>query len=192
TRGRNRHMDIRLKFLQFSMTTEQFHFAYIPSADNDADIGTKVLPLPVFRKLRARVAGDRPDMSVMAMLAQVIPTYRGIDSSNEHFRHDALHTPRNAKRSLTPRRIFSPSPKRSERRPSHRSSSSSSARTRRAGGVSELPKYNVIKYQSPASVATAIDDMADAIVTKATQKAKEAIENAACDNSQTKQQSALE
>ena len=58
--------------------------------------------------------------------------------------------------------------------------------------LSELPKYNVIKYQSPASVATAIDDMADAIVTKATQKAKEAIENAACDNSQTKQQSALE
>ena len=60
--------------------------------------------------------------------------------------------------------------------------------------MSELPKYNVIKYQSPASVATAIDDMADAIVivTKATQKAKEAIENAACDNSQTKQQSALE
>ncbi len=58
--------------------------------------------------------------------------------------------------------------------------------------LSELPKYNVIKYQSPASVATAIDDMADAIVTKATQKAKEAIGNAACDNSQTKQQSALE
>ena len=56
----------------------------------------------------------------------------------------------------------------------------------------ELPKYNVNKYQSPASVATAIDDMADVIVTKATQKAKEAIENAACDNSQTKQQSALE
>ena len=58
--------------------------------------------------------------------------------------------------------------------------------------LSELPKYNVNKYQSPASVATAIDDMADVIVTKATQKAKEAIENAACDNSQTKQQSALE
>ena len=58
--------------------------------------------------------------------------------------------------------------------------------------LSELPKYNVNKYQSPASVATAIDDMADAIVTKATQKAKEAIENAACGNSQTKQQSALE
>lgn len=64
--------------------------------------------------------------------------------------------------------------------------------TVKINALSELPKYNVIKYQSPASVATAIDDMADAIVTKATQKAKEAIENAACDNSQTKQQSALE
>ena len=57
--------------------------------------------------------------------------------------------------------------------------------------VSELPKYNVNKYQSPASVATAIDDMADAIVTKAAQKAKEAIENAACNNPETKLQSAL-
>ena len=57
--------------------------------------------------------------------------------------------------------------------------------------MSELPKYNVIKYQSPASVATAIDDMADAIVTKAAQKAKEAIENAACNNPETKLQSAL-
>ena len=57
--------------------------------------------------------------------------------------------------------------------------------------MSELPKYNVNKYQSPASVATAIDDMADAIVTKAAQKAKEAIENAACHNPETKLQSAL-
>ena len=58
--------------------------------------------------------------------------------------------------------------------------------------ISELPNHYADKYQSPASVADAIDDMADAIVTKATQKAKEAIENAACGNSQTKQQSALE
>ena len=57
--------------------------------------------------------------------------------------------------------------------------------------LSELPKYNVNKYQSPASVATAIDDMADAIVTKAAQKAKEAIENAACHDPETKLQSAL-
>ena len=42
--------------------------------------------------------------------------------------------------------------------------------------VSELPKRNITKYQSPASVASAIDYMADAdaIVTKAAQKAKEA------------------
>ena len=58
--------------------------------------------------------------------------------------------------------------------------------------MSELPKHYANKYQSPASVATAIDGMANVVVTKATQKAKEAIENAACGNSQTKQQSALE
>ena len=40
-------------------------------------------------------------------------------------------------------------------------------------------------------VAAAIDDMADAIVTKAAQKAKEAIENAACHDPETKLQSAL-
>ena len=44
---------------------------------------------------------------------------------------------------------------------------------------SELPKHYVNKYLTPASVATAIDDMADVIVTKAAQKAKEATENAA-------------
>ena len=55
--------------------------------------------------------------------------------------------------------------------------------------LSEHPKQYANKYQSPASVAAATDDMADAIVTKAAQKAKEAIENAACSNSQTKQQS---
>ena len=57
--------------------------------------------------------------------------------------------------------------------------------------LSELPNHYSNKYQSPASVAAAIDDMADAIVTKAAQKAKEAIENAACHNPETKLQSAL-
>ena len=57
--------------------------------------------------------------------------------------------------------------------------------------LSELPNHYANKYQSPASVAAAIDDMADAIVTKAAQKAKEAIENAACHNPETKLQSAL-
>ena len=57
--------------------------------------------------------------------------------------------------------------------------------------LSELPNHYSNKYQSPASVAAAIDDMADAIVTKAAQKAKEAIENAACNNPETKLQSAL-
>ena len=57
--------------------------------------------------------------------------------------------------------------------------------------ISELPNHYANKYQSPASVAAAIDDMADAIVTKAAQKAKEAIENAACHDPETKLQSAL-
>ena len=57
--------------------------------------------------------------------------------------------------------------------------------------LSELPNRYANKYQSPASVAAAIDDRADAIVTKAAQKAKEAIENAACHNPETKLQSAL-
>ena len=52
-------MDVRLKFLQNGMSHHMFEFTYIPSADNDADIGTKVLPLPIFRKLRDRVTGRR-------------------------------------------------------------------------------------------------------------------------------------
>ena len=50
--------------------------------------------------------------------------------------------------------------------------------------VSELPKSIDTKYQSPASVASAINDMAENIMTKAAQKQKqkakkkkEAIEN---------------
>ena len=40
---------------------------------------------------------------------------------------------------------------------------------------SDLPKST---YQSPASVASAIDEMADVIMASATQKAKDAIEEA--------------
>ena len=65
------------------------------------------------------------------------------------------------------------------------------ARSSTMSSLSELPNHYANKYQSPASVAAAIDDMADAIVTKAAQKAKEAIENAACHNPETKLQSAL-
>ena len=43
------------------------------------------------------------------------------------------------------------------------------------GGLSDLPKST---YQSPASVASAIDEMADVIMASATQKAKDAIEEA--------------
>ena len=41
--------------------------------------------------------------------------------------------------------------------------------------LSDLPKST---YQSPASVASAIDEMADVIMASATQKAKDAIEEA--------------
>ena len=41
--------------------------------------------------------------------------------------------------------------------------------------LSDLPKPT---YQSPASVASAIDEMADVIMASATQKAKDAIEEA--------------
>ena len=152
TRGRNRHMDIRLKFLKAGMTTEQFDFTYIPSTDNDADIGTKVLPLPTYRKLRARVAGDRPDAELTAMLAQIVHDTRSNTCALmpiERDRHGQKHVSR---------------------------AGSPGARTRRAGGVSELP--NSTSYRSPVSVATAIDDMAETIVVRATQRAKEAIAKA--------------
>ena len=68
TRGRNRHVDVRLKFLQNGMHHSMFNFPYIPSADNDADIGTKLLPLAIFRKLRDRVTGKRADADIAAVL----------------------------------------------------------------------------------------------------------------------------
>ena len=126
------------------------------------------------------------------MLAQIAPKYRGIDVRDAYDVRPVQYTPRNVRRSLTPRRIFSPTPGYKERKSwPTKKYGSSSARPRRAGGVSELPNHYSNKYQSPASVAAAIDDMADAIVTKAAQKAKEAIENAACNNPETKLQSAL-
>ena len=117
---------------------------------------------------------------------------RGIDVRDAYDVRPVQYTPRNVRRSLTPRRIFSPTPGYKERKSwPTKKYVSPSARPRRAGGVSELPNRYANKYQSPASVAAAIDDMADAIVTKAAQKAKEAIENAACNNPETKLQSAL-
>ena len=61
-------MDVRLKFLKNSMHHSMFVFPYIPSADNDADIGTKLLPLAIFRKLRDRVTGKRADAGITAVL----------------------------------------------------------------------------------------------------------------------------
>eukprot|EP00937_MAST-01D_sp_MAST-1D-sp2_P004004 g4004.t1 len=57
-RGRNRHMDIRLKFLQLHADTETFDFLYIPTNDNDADLNTEVLSAPVFRALSRSVMGE--------------------------------------------------------------------------------------------------------------------------------------
>ena len=47
-----------------------FDFVYIPSADNDSDIGTKVLPLPIFRKLRAFVTGERVEAGWLQAIAE--------------------------------------------------------------------------------------------------------------------------
>lgn len=52
-----------------------FKFACIPSEDNDADIGTKVMPLPVFHKLRDRGTGRRADAQIMAVLNAVQAKY---------------------------------------------------------------------------------------------------------------------
>ncbi len=152
TRGRNRHMDIRLKFLKAGMTTEEFDFTYIPSADNDADVGTKVLPLPTYRKLRARVAGDRPDAELTAMLAKIVHDTRSGVSAPMPIEQD-LH---------------------GQGRVHH--TGSSGARTRRAGGVSELPSPT--PQRLPVAIATVIDDMAKTIVARATLRAKCAIQKA--------------
>ena len=173
TRGRNRHIDIRLKFLQSGITTDMFDFVYIPSADNDSDIGTKVLPLPIFRKLRAFVTGERADSSVRAMLAQITPTGHSIDIRDAYHYADVADGPE-----AIARRIFPQTPSRPRNAGSKTCSGSgrsSRARPRRAGGVLELPKST---YQSPASVASAIDEMADVIMASATQKAKDATEEA--------------
>ena len=99
TRGRNRHMDIRLKFLQNSMDTEQFDFVYIPSADNDADIGTKVLALPIFRKLRERVTGARIDHGITALIeAKRSDVHRsdehgGVSEHSSKYKHSQSNSP---------------------------------------------------------------------------------------------------
>ena len=153
SRGRNRHMDIRLKFLQMGMTTEQFVFAYIPSADNDADIGTKVLPLPVFRKLRARILGIRADTDVLQTMSATA--------------HAATATS-DATGRVNVARTISPTPGCKRYR-------KSDARPRRAGGVSERMNTSS-SHRSPASVADAIEHIAERIVAKAAEQATYAVD----------------
>ena len=43
SRGRNRHFDIRLKFMRKEISVQDFVLDYIPSAENPADGGTKAL-----------------------------------------------------------------------------------------------------------------------------------------------------
>ena len=132
-----------------------------------------MLPLPIFRKLRAFVTGERADSSVRAMLAQITPTGHSIDIRDAYHYADVADGPE-----AIARRIFPQTPSRPRNAGSKTCSGSgrsSRARPRRAGGVLELPKST---YQSPASVASAIDEMADVIMASATQKAKAAIEEA--------------
>ena len=43
SRGRNRHFDIRLKFMRKEISVQDFVLDYIPSTENPADGGTKAL-----------------------------------------------------------------------------------------------------------------------------------------------------
>ena len=72
SRGRNRHMDIRLKFLQLHADIKTFDFLYIPTNDNDADLNTKVLSAPVFRALSRRVMGEDTQTDGMALVKDAI------------------------------------------------------------------------------------------------------------------------
>ena len=60
SRGRNRHIDIRIQFLRQHVDINTFDFAYVPSDENKADIGTKVLHRDVLRPTRpAAVSAER-------------------------------------------------------------------------------------------------------------------------------------
>ena len=72
SRGRNRHMDIRLKFLQMHADIQTFDFLYIPTADNDADLNTKVLSAPVFRTLSRRVMGENMQTDGLELVKDAI------------------------------------------------------------------------------------------------------------------------
>ena len=58
SRGRNRHMDIRLKFLKQKLALGDFDFVYVASTDNEADIGTKCLHRDILLSLSTSVLGN--------------------------------------------------------------------------------------------------------------------------------------
>eukprot|EP00937_MAST-01D_sp_MAST-1D-sp2_P000855 g855.t1 len=72
SRGRNRHMDIRLKFLQLHADIKTFDSLYIPTNDNDADLNTEVLSAPVFRALLRRAMGEDTQTDGMALAKDAI------------------------------------------------------------------------------------------------------------------------
>ena len=99
-----------------------------------------------------RVAGDRPDAELTAMLAKIVHDTRSGASALMPIEQD-LHG-----------------------QGSVHHTGSSGARTRRAGGVSELPSPT--PQHLPVAITTVIDDMAKTIVARATLKAKCAIQKA--------------
>ena len=66
-RGRNRHIDIRIQFLRQHVDINTFDFAYVPSDENEADVGTKVLHRDVLRRLALRAHGYQPHGSRCAV-----------------------------------------------------------------------------------------------------------------------------
>ena len=116
----------------------------------------QVLPLPTFRKLRARVLGIRADTEV---LQDII----------------AMATPNHARvsRTVSPKlsREISPTSGRKRCR-------KLGARPRRAGGVSE--HYNTLtSHRSPSSVADAIEHIAERIMVKAAEQATRVVDREA-------------
>ena len=59
SRGRNRHIDIRIQFLRQHMDADTFEFVYVASEDNESDVGTKQLDRDTMGRLTMRAQGYR-------------------------------------------------------------------------------------------------------------------------------------
>ena len=62
SRGRNRHFDIRLKFMRKEISVQDFVLDYIPSAENPADGGTKALDRQAQLISARRLLGASPQI----------------------------------------------------------------------------------------------------------------------------------